>query len=241
MKVIIRKNVTYDDVGTDFKMHPSSIFRLLQNAAIAHSDQVGFGPDQLYRNGFSWMLSKMALSIDRYPKYNDEVVVSTWSKGVNGFKAYRDFVLSVNGQAYLKATSLWVYIDLKKKRIQSIPAEIETVYAIENEHAMNDNLDQWRPLKNHGCEKKSDVFLRFSDFDSNKHVNNSVYIEYIEDHLYQCYQPEKEIKLLRIQFSKEISAACHHIRIESQCLGSNNVVFRIVDDQNVFACGECNL
>ena len=67
---------TYDETFTlrsrdcdlNESWRPSAILETMQDAAGAHSKLLGCGRDELVKNNIVWVLSRIELHMDRYPK-----------------------------------------------------------------------------------------------------------------------------------------------------------------------------
>jgi acyl-CoA thioesterase FadM len=71
----------------------------------------------------AWILSLLHLTIDRLPRWEEEIVVETWPSGLDGLRATREFVLSVEGAAAARATSAWLVFDTERRQPARLPAD----------------------------------------------------------------------------------------------------------------------
>jgi acyl-ACP thioesterase len=166
---------------------------LLQDIAAEHADKLNLGYSALIEHNLGWILSWAKVNIISFPEFGDEIKIRTWPK--KKFKLYslRDFYIYDNkDQIIIRATTAWLPINIKTKRIMdtsSLPAPINYQ---ENESAINE-----LPHKITNQENKKLIFtkhMRYTDLDLNQHVNNIRYIELIMDSFpkehYEKYQPE---------------------------------------------------
>ena len=72
----------------------SSWFDFLQEAAANHAAQLGVGLEALSERGLLWVLSRLHLSIRRYPAIGESVTVETWPNGFRRLFAHRQFRLT---------------------------------------------------------------------------------------------------------------------------------------------------
>ncbi len=232
--------IAYTDVNPNFTIQLRALLRLLQEAAVAHSEQVGLGSRELLHAGTVWVLSKMAVVIDRLPRYRETVRVVTWHRGSRGFRAYRDFEVFNGEKRIVTATSLWLYFDLASKRLQRIPAELSRAYIKEDRDAGCGDLDHWKP-----AEIAEDAFAvnfttRSSDFDPLGHVNNTVYFDMLETAVERAWGPEAALRRLRIHFQKEIRGKVTGVRAGLEKVDGGGG-FRIYDGGVTFAAGDMML
>lgn len=87
MKVEWSCKVGYMDIDPQFQMRLGVLARLLQEAAVTHSEQVGIRSRDLVANGAAWVLNKMAFRFGRLPRFGEDIRVVTWHKGSRGFTA----------------------------------------------------------------------------------------------------------------------------------------------------------
>jgi len=50
----------------------------------------------------------MKVAINRYPRYNDSVRIETWSRGIVGFRGYREYRVHDRDDLLVSASALWV-------------------------------------------------------------------------------------------------------------------------------------
>lgn len=166
---------TYD---VDFrgKAHLHSLLYFLQEAAARHATLLGFGYDRLAPKKLTWLLSRYHLKINRYPRLGEKIEISTWPSGDQGVFALRDFqVQDVSGGLVLSATTSWVLWNIEKKQPTPVD-EIKHQDVILPERALKDNFEPLPQLEEVDWEKEFPVLMR--DLDLNRHVNNTVYIQW---------------------------------------------------------------
>lgn len=202
MKEHFYHRINYNEVGADLTLRLEALFGLLQYAAVTHSENVGAGTKVLLEQNYTWVLGKIRVAIGRLPLLGEDIVIKTWSLGATGFTAVRDFEID----GVCRATSIWYFIDVKRKRPVKVPEEIILRY----------NSLKIPPffyeLKNQKFSFESDNFfsekidLRYSDFDSNKHVNNTVYFNLLQTALFRKYGHVPFLSDISCQFLNEILA-----------------------------------
>lgn len=240
MKVEWCCKIGYMDIGPAFRMRLGAFARLLQEAAVTHSEQVGICSQDLVANGTAWVLNKMAFDFRRLPTFGEDIRVVTWHRGSRGFRAYRDFEVWAGDERLVSAATLWLFIDLEKKRPRRIPPEWSQAYTIESDNAFDCDLDGWQPNAPGFEEKAVPITLRSSDFDPHGHVNNTAYFDFIETLLATTITERSLLEGLRIQFRREIPP---HVAAVTAGLSSssNGGFFRIYDGDETFVRGEVDL
>lgn len=210
------------DVDFNNRIKISSVFNLLQDVAAVHADNLGLGFKDLYKHDFAWVLTWVKLEISYYPEFGDSVIIKTWLRCKHKLYSMRDYTIRNEGnQTLLNATSAWLSINTKTKRItdtKNLPGKI--VYLPELV-AVNEFPDKIIP-----GETKEILFhkkFRYTDIDVNQHVNNTRYIEMILD----CYSADRfrnhQINSIAISFSAE-SFFDDEIEISRSCEDGYDII-----------------
>ncbi len=63
------------DVDMNMRLRLSSLFTMLQEAAIAHTEQLGAGRAKTLDRGFLWIVSLQHVFIRRMPVYDEELTL----------------------------------------------------------------------------------------------------------------------------------------------------------------------
>ena len=87
--------VDYAEADASFRIKLGVLVRRLQEAAVNHSERVGFGSRAMVAAKNAWILNRLGMDITRWPTYLEPLTVTTWHRGARGFMAYRDFCLTV--------------------------------------------------------------------------------------------------------------------------------------------------
>jgi len=167
-----------------------ALLNFLQDAAARHAARLGFSVPDLMKRGLTWVLSRYHLSIRRYPRFFEEVTVTTWPSGLQGYFALRDFEMSDAEGLFLAATTSWMLLSLKtKQRVKAedhLPADM-----VHDRRSLPDAFPTIPPLGAATRERRFRVSRR--DLDMNRHVNNVVYIhwalEAVDDEVVAAKRP----------------------------------------------------
>lgn len=232
-------SVNYRDVDTSRYLRLDSLVSLLQESAILHSELVGFDVDYMFKYNVAWVMNKFALVIHEYPFLRDNITIKTWSRGIKSFKAFRDFEVYKDGKMIAHATSFWFFIDTKKKRISKVPEEVQKMYGY---HDISTNVvinDSEPALLDDTYFEKHQV-IRYSDIDSNGHLNNVVYLNMLQDTLY-ANGVSKNIKEYYISFKKEINYDMKEILVSALKAEDNRYYFTFNKENDIYADGIISL
>jgi len=196
--------------------------------------------DELIEQGLGWILNKMDMKIYRYPGYKERLDIFTWSRGLKGVKAKREFEMFSGDEKLLAASSIWVYVDSKQMKIKRIPDGMSDTYTVEDYVALNEKLDHWKAKTDFLSDFEICISTRLSDYDPMEHINNTIYIEFLETAVHRMIQDRTRLSALRIQYYKEIDGAVTDVTTGIKKT-ETSYSFKIFNDKNIFAAGEMEL
>lgn len=198
------------EAGPDQRTTMITVANLLQEIASNHAvamwgrSQEGFATDPtLVDAGLIFVMTRLQIQMDSYPRWGDVVEVETWFQQVGRLGAQRDWVIrdGVTGRQLGRATSTWVMINMRTRRFSKIPDEIRTRCALfQLQPPVNAIPTPYTRLKIPEIEIQSAMkgpmqIARRSDMDMNGHINNVTYLAwavetvpldvYTDCHLYQ--------------------------------------------------------
>ena len=152
---------------------------LLQEMAWRHSVVEKVSVHELSaQHNISWVLSRLKIWIDRLPNYDETITVKTYVQGVDKYFYHRDFkVIDGDGIEIIRANSVWGLMDIVKRRLTSIPAWMIAITQTSIEKPVERVAGKISGLNHVEIEKLFDV--RWYDIDSNQHVNNTKYVEWL--------------------------------------------------------------
>ena len=235
---ILDGSVSYWNVDRENLLSLRSLFSFLQEAAIRHADQCGSGAHAKAARGESWVLHRMAVSVHRYPRYEEALRVSTWSSGIRAFKGYRDFRAFCGPELIVSASSVWLYINIAAKALCRVPREIAAGFPTHPDRVFCPELEKLRLEAPAGGSIERDISVRYSDFDGNGHVNNTAYFDYLQTALAAAGLSPRP-RTLQIQYLKEITPASEHVRVSLERRGES-VAFSLGNPSSLFAHGLVN-
>jgi len=236
MKIQQTAIIEYDEVDSNFQLKLPMLFQRFQRAALHHSEIVGLGPQTLMQNSGAWILHWVLVEIYRMPSYQEKLTVQTWNKGAKGVRAERAFSLTCDGETICVAESQWLYFDLERQRIVKIPKEAIDPYTTEKENVLNIGAVDFAVDRRFEPEEVLSLSTREGDYDSNGHVNNTVYLEYLDTLLKRSHFGSGQRNRVAIQFVKEIGRKVHTVQVGAS-KESASVKFRFFKGSTVYAAG----
>jgi acyl-ACP thioesterase len=240
MKIAFDRALRYNEVDPRLRLKPVCLFQLFQEAAVAHTEQVGLRTQDLLQQGFAWMMHKIAVKIDSCPKLDHSLRLRTWSCGLKGYQARREFEILADGQPAVAASSVWFAVDLNQGRIQRIPEAMTARYTVEPAEFTELNPKAWKPAPFPDNAWRTGLALRPSDFDPYGHVNNAVYLDYLDAALDQQGLCLNKAASIRLVFKQGITASIRQIEVETAG-PAESMAFRMISDDTVFTEGQVSL
>ena len=195
---LFEKDFTIQYYETDPRgfARPVALLNYMQSAAGDHAALLGVSVAELRKSGHTWVLSRVHLAMERYPRAGDTVRLRTWPALRGSIFTVRDFELLDSDSAVIgRATTSWAVLNLKSRRPVKL-ADVLPIYPLNPARAVNDVFSTLPPLEQSEHELHLPV-LR-GDLDLNRHVNNTVYagwaLETIPEELERaCYLASIEI------------------------------------------------
>ena len=229
--------VEYDEVDTAFRMKLPVLFQRLQRGALHHSESVGLGAADMLAAGAVWILNRMRVHICRLPRYRETITLRTWHKGSAGFRAGRDFLVCCGHETVAAATSRWLYYDLNRQRVAKIPPTVSAPYTAETRDVLDPGAIEFEADNAFAPQQTVPITIREGDFDPNGHVNNAIYLEYLETLVKRTGVGGGRVGQVGIQYTREIGRDVHLIQAGVTVLDSGTLRFSFFDQAAVYAGG----
>ncbi|MCK9255533.1 MAG: thioesterase [Bacteroidales bacterium] len=185
------------DVDQNLELKLNVIFQWFSEIAWEHAKILGLGFEELNDIDKFWVLNSVNIEINKLAKWQDEIILETWPSGISGLQFTREFkIYDKNEKLLLAASSSWVIID-KNSLAPILPEEFSFLNEISKEKATENLLKKIPRHKNLNFVKTKTA--QHTDIDMHKHVNNAVYVKWIEN-IIGNISPNK-IKRFKIHFS----------------------------------------
>ena len=179
----------------------SSLLQILQDVATDGASYLGIGTDVTYPKGLLWVISRMEIEVISMPKYQQKVDVYTYPGKTLGFFYPRHFVIyDMEGNVMLRAASVWALIHKEDRRV-----EMHNQFPFIEGETYEGELS--RPIKLPALNDApilEERKIRYSDVDLNGHLNNTKYVEMIEDLESGSVHASKRIKHVTLNYEREI-------------------------------------
>ncbi len=173
-----RLRLRSSDVDMHRRLRTSVLFSLMQEAAIAHTEQLGMGRDKTLDKGLLWVVTLQTARIARMPEYDEEIVLRSWpGKTMHVlFPRYCAFD-TADGEPLIRASALWTLVDEQTRRFV-FPEKHGIVIegAVTGDEIPIPSAPRALP-----CTEERDFTVPYSYVDLNGHMNNTRYFDLAED------------------------------------------------------------
>ena len=204
----LRYNKSYPvhSYETDTKgfLAATGLMNFLQDIASHHASILKFGKDDLEKENRFWVLSRIVVNIERLPVWNDEIIVSTWPRGIEKLFAIRDFeVKDQTGNNIATAVSCWLMVDIESRRPVRPDSLLEKMNGLPGDTTGGAPLpSKLRPASPYAYKSPS-INVKYSDLDINMHVNNVKYLQWALDIYPLDHLHNNRINTIEVNFLSE--------------------------------------
>jgi acyl-ACP thioesterase len=228
--------IVHAEVDAKFGLTLEGLMNHLQEAAIAHADSAGFGSERVRAEQTAWLLHRAGMTVLRTPRLGERLETATWITSASGPRARRSFEARVSDEIVARASYVWVYFDAVRKMPRRIDAAMNAEFQPEGGEPAVPGIDELPRFEIASPSFEAEITTRHSDFDSNDHVNNSIYANFVQSLLHHRGE-RREVGRMVMCFLREIGCGVRAVtgRLEDAEGGCR---FTIESSGNVHACGE---
>jgi acyl-CoA thioester hydrolase len=105
-----------------------SFVRWINDAAIAHSTQVGFGIETCLREGLVWVVRRHDIEYLRPAFAGEQIEALTWPESLSGATSLRRTVFRRDAEILVRSETTWALFELEKQRPRRIPPAMRVAY-----------------------------------------------------------------------------------------------------------------
>lgn len=194
--------IHYYEIDYKRRLLLTSLIDYLGDIATCHSEDLGVGIEYLKEKNLAWVLYSWDISIDRLPTYGEIISIKTDPCGFKKFYAFRKFeIFDKEGNVIARANSVWFLIDIERRRPVRITDEMYRAYEIDENSSEVFELFKGEKLS----ESSSNISfnVRYSDIDTNRHVNNAKYVAWAVETIPMEIVLNYSLKKVKVNYEKE--------------------------------------
>lgn len=192
----------YYDVDRNLIGNMSTIINILSDIGTKQSEELGSGMKELMDQNITWVFYNYHIKILRNPVYGEKLYVTTEATGFKKYYALRNYkIKDSNGNVIVNANAIFLLINLEKRRMIRIPEEQYEIYGVSGDIKEEFKIPRLERLEDFEYEESFKV--RYTDIDSNNHVNNTKYIDWAIETLPEDIVNNYVLDEIRVTFEKE--------------------------------------
>ena len=187
------------DVNLHRVLRTSTLFELMQEASIRHTEELGMGRERTLDRGLLWMVTHQQAEITRLPEYDETITLESWPGRTMHLLFPRYYrVLDEKGDVLLRASALWALVDQSTRRMV-FPDRHGVV--IEGTVTGNETDLPSTPRRAEAGESR-DFTVPFSYVDLNGHMNNTRYFDLAEDRI-PAASEGRSLRKIAVEYANE--------------------------------------
>ena len=206
MKYNYTIEVAHQDVDRTRRWRLHNMENALLQVAGDVANSLGFGTDALLELGYTWILSRMEISMTRLPKHGEKVTFETWIESNAHMLSTRNYRLYIGedttGEMIGKVSSIWAVLDLQSRQVVYAFDQPMFVGCVDGERLEMERIPRLRPMSE--CNGQRTYTIVYSDIDYNGHCNSCKYLEHMLDSSRPAFMDEDKPFRLSLQYSKEV-------------------------------------
>ena len=202
MEPIYSQNFTLSDIHVDCfgRLKTSMILYFAQEVAGNHFSRLAMDYDAMLQRRLFWAITRHKVQITRLPRHGETIRIETWPMPTTRVAYPRSVVAyDEQGNECFRAITLWVLMDLNN-RSMVLPGKsgIEVAGTLRgNELASPLGL----PAK--ALRNRRSRCVSFTDLDRNGHMNNTKYLDWMDDLLPASFHAEHTVKEFTVCYLNE--------------------------------------
>lgn len=191
---------------------PDAILECMQETAGVHSALLGLGRDVMDAMGVCWIVSRIKVEMRRVPRAFETITAETWPTASRHLFFPRSHVFrDAQGEIIGCANSLWMVMDLSERRVVKNAIVEERMRSICDLASAAGLPATVRALD---AEAETRIYTpEFTDFDLNRHVNNTRYMAWCLNALGEKRLETQCVQAFDVNYDAEIRAGTQ-VRLE---------------------------
>lgn len=194
--------IHYYEVNSKLRCKLSSIIDFICDVGTQQSEHLGGGIDYCTKNNCAWVFYKYDIKMHTYPIFGEIINITTQPVGFKKFYGLRKyFIRDEDNNLIGEAQALFFLIDIQKRRPMRIQQEQYDIYGVDGDVDYDISMDRLERIEEEDYRKE--FRIRYSDIDSNNHVNNVKYVEWAIEAVPLDVVNNYILKRIKVTFEKE--------------------------------------
>ena len=194
---------------------PGALLRYGQQIATMHAEAAGLNDELYAATHTAYVLAKLALHIDRTPRVDETLTVTTRPERCKRAVNKRiTFFYDAAGQQVAVLDSRWVLIDTDKRLIlRKHPEAFNDCWAEDVPFELPMKMVKAAP---EDCAPAGEYTATYSRCDMNGHMNNTRYVDILCDALPWNVWDEGEVRDLKVYYHREVPRGAAFALLQAQ-------------------------
>lgn len=194
---------------------PGALLRYGQQIATMHAEAAGLNDELYAATHTAYVLAKLALHIDRTPRVDETLTVTTRPERCKRAVNKRiTFFYDAAGQQIAVLDSRWVLIDTDKRLIlRKHPEAFNDCWAEDVPFELPMKMVKAAP---EDCAPAGEYTATYSRCDMNGHMNNTRYVDILCDALPWNVWDEGEVRDLKVYYHREVPRGASFALLQAQ-------------------------
>lgn len=171
------------------------------DVATMHANEWGVGYERLIADNHAWVLARVTVEMERYPRVNENYTLTTWIEGYNRLFSQRNMeITDEQGRTLGYVRTIWMVIDLATRRSADIEQLAYIGENVSSRPCPIAPLGKLRPVTEGRVVEHT---FGYAECDFNRHVNTVRYLELFINQFEMSYFDNHFIHRMEIAFNKE--------------------------------------
>lgn len=183
---------------------PLLVSRIIE-VATYHANELGVGYARLVTDGLAWVLSRVSVEMNRWPRINERYSLTTWINDINRHFSERfiEVTSADTGEVLGAARSIWMAIDIKGRRGADLSLLESLRDVVSDRECHVERMNRFTPMPDTADRHRAHYTFAYCDCDFNRHVNTVRYIELLLNQWPLDFHDANTVERLDIAFMRE--------------------------------------
>jgi medium-chain acyl-[acyl-carrier-protein] hydrolase len=197
--------VHYYEIDQKRRLTLPALIHYFEDIAVLNSEERGYTLDYYDKTHHGFMLLKWNIKIYSMPIFNETITIITQPYSFKRFLANRKYrVENKEGKVLAEAKTLWVFADTTTRKPDRIPEDLYLGFDTPKENEKYFELLEDPPKLTSGLYELK-IKATGGDLDSNNHVNNVRYVDWVLESLPKEFINEHHVNGIKVSYVKELN------------------------------------
>jgi acyl-CoA thioester hydrolase len=205
----------------------STLLRLFQETATRASQDAGYGVEWYAEHQTVWVVHRMTLEHLRPMRYRDELALTTWVSDIERVRSHREYIArnAATNEIVARGRARWAYLHSETLSPTRIPANFGEHFAPNGVRAVPRVEPRAYALPAPIARREHRARRRVQRYEADEmqHVNNAVYLDWLEQALADAVAAHPSTFLHSAQDAPRLCAHRHDIEYARSALPGDEV------------------